>query len=137
MRAREAQLARLTTRSTAADAAAAWHRAALRARVKIGAVLRQALAQTGIDPAMVAMLRISDEAAQELAVTADRPEPPAAAPTPLAGDRQPDGSAAQFETRIDELVRRYRDGQGIDFAGTSVAEALAWCLGRLASSFTP
>jgi hypothetical protein len=135
-RAREAQLARLTTRSTTADDAAAWRSAALRARVKIGAVLRQALAQTGIDPARVAMLRISDEAAQELALIADRPEPPAGA-TPLTGDRLPDGSAALFETRIDELVRRYRDGQGIDFAGTSVAEALAWCLGRLASSFTP
>jgi hypothetical protein len=67
---------------------------------------------------------------------ADRPEPPAGA-TPLTGDRLLDGSAALFATRIDELVRRYRDRQGIDFAGASLAEALAWCLGRPASSLPP
>jgi hypothetical protein len=62
-RAREAELARLTTRATAADDAAAWRSAALRARVKIGTALRRALAQAGIDPAVVATLRIGDEAA--------------------------------------------------------------------------
>ncbi len=135
-RAREAQLARLAARSTAEGDAAAQHGAALRARVKLGAALREALAHSGIDPATVARLRISDEAAQELAVAVARAERPAAA-TPPAGDRQPDGAAAPFEARIDGLVRRYRDGQAIDFAGTSLAEALAWCLGRLARSRPP
>lgn len=135
-RAREAQLARLARRGRAADDAAAWHTAALRARVAIGAVLRQALAQLGIDPATVAMLRLSDEAAQELATAADRPEPDTAATTPLAGDLRSDASIQAFEARLDRLVQRYRDGEGIDLARTSLAEALAWCLGRL-GSFPP
>jgi hypothetical protein len=65
-------MARLAARSTAADGAAAWHIATLRARVKLDILLRQALVQLGIDPATV--LRIADEAAQELAVTADSVE---------------------------------------------------------------
>lgn len=130
-RAREAQLARLAVRATAAEDAAAGHIAMLRARVKIGTALRRALAQAGIDPATVAMLRVVDEAARELALLALRPEPPAAAATPPAGDRQPDGSAAPFDRRIAGLVRRYRHGQVIDFARVSLGEALAWCLANL------
>jgi hypothetical protein len=129
-RAREAQLARLAARATVADDAAAWHGAALRARVKVGAALRQALEQSGIDPATVAMLRICDEAARELAETPDRPEQHPAAP-PIAGDRRHDLSAAPLEARIDRLVRRYRDRPGIDLAQASLAEALAWSLARL------
>ena len=132
-RARETQLARLAARLTAADDTAAWRRTTLQARVKIGAALRQALAQSGIDPARVAMLRVSNEAAQELALTADLPERrAAAAPPPLAGDRRGKAAAAEaFAARIDGLVRRYRDGLDIDFArGPLLAEALAWCLAR-------
>jgi hypothetical protein len=67
-------MARLAARSTAADDTAAWHIATLRARVKVGMVLRQALVQLGIDPATLAMLQIDAESAQELAVTADSAE---------------------------------------------------------------
>jgi hypothetical protein len=135
-RAREAQMARLTRRLTADDAAADWGGAALRARVKIGAALRQALAPLGIDPATVAMLRVSDDAAQELAVTPDRPERRAAAATPPAGER-PHDARAVFEARIDRLARCYRDGLGIDFARSSLAEALAWCRARVENSSPP
>jgi len=136
-RGREAQMARLTARLTADDAAADWEGAALRARVKIGAALRQALAPLGIDPATVAMLRVSDEAAQELAVTPDRPERRAAAATPPAGERPHDAARAAFEARIDRLARRYRDGLGIDFAQASLAEALAWSRARVENSSAP
>jgi hypothetical protein len=127
-------LARLAERSTAAEDAAAWPRTALQARVKIGMALRQALAQAGIDPAMVAMLRISDDAAQELAMTANRPDSPDAAATSIARERALDGSDAMFETRIDALSRHYRARQVIDFAQASLGEALAWCLAQLESS---
>ena len=83
-------MARLAARSTAADDAAAWHIATLRARVKVGMVLRQALVQLGIDPATVAMLRIADEAAQELAVTADGAEGLDAGALPPVADDQCD-----------------------------------------------
>ena len=131
-------MARLAARSTAADDAAAWHIATLRARVKLGMVLRQALVQLGIDPATVAMLQIADEAAQELAVTADGAEGlDAGAPPPVADDQCDDDSAAQFKARIDGSVQRYRDEPGIDFAQASLAEALAWCLARLENSSPP
>ena len=94
-------------RRTAGEDAAAGHTAMLRARVEIGTALRRVLAQAGIDPATLAMLRVVDEAARELALSPHRPEPPAAA-APPAGDQQPDGSAALFEMRIAGLVRRYR-----------------------------
>ena len=131
-------MARLAARSTAAEDAAAWRIATLRARVKLGIVLRQALVQLGVDSATVAMLRIADEAARELAVTADGAEgPDAAAPPPAADDPCDDDPAAAFEARIDTSVRGYRDEPGIDFAQASLAEALAWCLARLENSSPP
>ena len=131
-------MARLAARSTAADDAAAWHIATLRARVKVGMVLREALVQMGIDPAAVAMLQIADEAARELAETADGAEGlDAGAPPPVAYDQYDDDSAAQFEARIDGSVQRYRDEPGINFAQASLAEALAWCLARLENSSPP
>jgi hypothetical protein len=131
-------MARLAARSTAADDAAAWHIATPRARVKLGIVLRQALVQLGIDPAIVAMLRIADEAARELAVTADSVEGLDAGALPsVADDPCDNASAAAFEVRIDASVQRYRDEPGIDFAQTSLAEALAWCLARLENSSPP
>jgi hypothetical protein len=137
-RAREAQMARLAARSTAADDAAAWRIATLRARVKVGMVLREALAQLEIDPATVKMLQIADEATRELAETADSVEGlDAGALPPVADDQCDDDSAAAFEARIDGSVERYRDEPGIDFAQASLAEALAWCLARLENSSPP
>jgi hypothetical protein len=134
-RAREAQMARLAVRSTAADDAAAWRIATLRARVKLGTVLRQALVELGIDPATVKMLQIADEAARELAATPDGAEGlDAGAPPPVADDPCDDDSATAFEARIAGSVQRYRDEPGIDFAQASLAEALAWCLARLEKS---
>jgi hypothetical protein len=131
-------MARLAARSTAADDAAAWRIATLSARVKLGMVLRQALVQLGIDPATVAMLKIADEAAQELAVTADNSEGlDAGAPPPVADDPCDNASVATFQARIDESVQRYRDEPGIDFAQASLAEGLAWCLARLETSAPP
>jgi hypothetical protein len=133
-RSREAQLARLAARATAADDAATWRSAALEARAKVGAALRQALAQSGIDPQTVAMLRVSDEAAQELAAAADRPPQHDAAAPRRIGDRRPDLAAGAFAERLGRLVRRYRDGRGVDLARSSLAEALAWCLARQENS---
>jgi hypothetical protein len=137
-RAREAKMARLAARSTAADDAAAWRIATLRARVKVGMMVREALAQLEIDPATVAMLKIADEAARELAATPDGAEGlDAGAPPPVADDPCDDDSATAFEARIAGSVQRYRDEPGIDFAQASLAEALAWCLARLENSSSP
>ena len=131
-------MARLAARSTAADDAAAWRIATLRARVKLGMVLRRALVQLEIDPATVAMLQVADEAARELAVTVDGAGGlDAGAPPPVADDPCDDASVAAIEARIGGSVQRYRDEPGIDFAQASLAEALAWCLARLDHSPPP
>jgi hypothetical protein len=84
------------------------------------------------------MLQIADEAARELAETADSVEGlDAGALPPVADDQCDDDSAAAFEARIDGSVERYRDEPGIDFAQASLAEALAWCLARLENSPPP
>lgn len=122
-------MARLTAHATAADNAAAWHTLALEARTAIGTALRQALAELAIDPAAVPMLRVSDEAAQELRTAGDRPKTDAAAPA-LDGDQRHVAAAEAFAKRIEGLAQRYKDGQGIDFSQASLAEMLAWCLAR-------
>jgi hypothetical protein len=130
-RAREARLARIATQSTAPDTAALWHQTTLRARVKVGAALREALTKLAIDPAKVPMLGVADMAAQELA----NEDHATAGTVPLA-DGYDDGAADDagaetFGSSMSKLVRRYRDQYDIDFAQASLAEAFAWCVVRL------
>jgi len=146
-RIRERRLARLAARVTQGDTDAEWRRASLEARVAIGAVLRQSLTELGVDPARLAMLRVCDEAAAELAA-ASAPHPPAssprAPPSPRPrgarglpptrclspsrrGEGWGEGPAQTFDTRLGELVRRYRANPTIDFGRASLAQALAWC----------
>jgi hypothetical protein len=129
-RVREKQMSRLRAQMKAPDDAAAWRAAALRARVKVGAFLRQALAQLQIDPTRAAMLSVCEEAVRELALSADGPEP-SADPAVLTGERHCDAPAAALAARIDVLVRCHGEGEGIDFARASLAETLAWCAARL------
>jgi hypothetical protein len=128
-RGREARMARLTAHATAADSAAAWQTLALEARAAIGTALRQALSELAIDPAAVPMLRVSDEAAQELRIAGNGPKTDAAA-SALAGDQRHEAATEAFATRIEGLAQRYYDGQEIDFTHASLAEMLAWCLAR-------
>lgn len=122
-------MARLMAHATAADSAAAWHTLALEARTAIGTALRQALAELAIDPAVVPILRVSDEAAQELRIAGDGPKTDAAA-SALDGDQRHEAAAEAFATRIEGLEQHYNDGQEIDFTHASLAEMLAWCLAR-------
>jgi hypothetical protein len=104
-------------------------RATLEARAPVGAALRRALGQLGIDPARVAMLRVCDAAAAELAAPADArgaKTPPAA-----AEDAHAAAAPAQLAARLARLGQRYRDAPDIDFAHASLAEILAWCTARL------
>lgn len=136
-RVREEKLSRLKAQINAPDDAAAWRAATLRARVKVGALLREALAQFQIDPTSVAMLRVCDEAVRELALGGDGPEPSAGPPMPTGERHCDDPSAALLAARIDVLVRRYGEGEGIDFARATLVEALAWCAARLECPSSP
>jgi hypothetical protein len=123
-------MARVAAQKYAPDDAAVWRAAALRARVKIGVLLRQALEQLQIDPTSVAMLRVCDEAGRELALSADGPAP-CADPAVPAGERHNADPAAVLAARIAVLVGHYGDGEAIDFTKASLAETLAWCSARL------
>jgi hypothetical protein len=87
----------------------------LRARVKVGALPRQLLAQSGIDAAAVAVLPLCDEAEQQLATIADDPQMDAARVVG-AGDARGEGLAASLGTRLDRMARGYRGGHEIDLA---------------------
>jgi hypothetical protein len=130
-RAREARLGRIATQSTAADTAALWHQTTLRARVKVGAALREALAELAIDPAKVPMLSIADTAAQELTLMADHTMPYDILDAAAPGDEDGGVSADEFGSRIMKLAQRYREKPDIDFAQASLGEAFAWCVAHL------
>ncbi len=101
----------------------------LRAEAAIGAVIRDALARAGVNPAHAARLGLADEAAAELA----------ALPDMLASRRAASGRASDpdpFEARILALVRGFADGHPPDFAGASFAELFAWSLARSSSAPT-
>ena len=118
----------------------------LRARVAIGALVRDGLAQLGVDPARAHGLRLADEAASRLASLGETPEPRQAdligfpslrsaggARKQFAGGAAPgsDGSTERFTAKIAHVMGRYDDGREPDFAAASLAELFAWCLARL------
>lgn len=81
--------------------------ATLRARVKVGALPRQLLAQSGIDAAAVAVLPLCDEAEQQLATIADDPQMDAAR-VAGAGDACGEGLAASLCARLGRMAYGYR-----------------------------
>jgi len=72
------------------------------------------------------MLRLFEEAEQELARTAHYPKDDAAPEVP-AGEPRGGGLVTSLAGRLDTMVRRYRSEEGIDFALASLAEVLVWC----------
>jgi len=119
-RARRTRLARMTAQAGHAESAQASGRAALGAWAAVCTLVREQLAQAGVDPEQVGALRLT---------------PP---PNPLP-EGQPqeefvlsdgDGLASVFAGKIGQLAGRYEDGSKPDFANASLAELLAWCISR-------
>jgi hypothetical protein len=127
-------MARLETPAARADSAEILDRCALKARIKVRALVGDALARAGIDPARPGALRLGE--ATELSPAEGTPHPD---PLPASGEREPfevfaapddDGLARIFAAKISDIARRYEDGHEPDFANASLAELLAWCLAR-------
>ncbi len=104
----------------------------LRAKTAMGAIIRDALAQAGVDPARAPRLRLADEAALALAALPDPPVPPGAAAVPELGP-DPDPFAAKMLA----LAQRFADGGPPDFAAASFAELFAWSLARKSGAVVP
>ena len=119
-RARRTRLARMAAQAGCFDSAQATERASLVARAAACTLIREKLAQAGIDPEQVGALRLA----------------PPVSPL-LGGEAQDafvlsdgDGLAGVFADKIGQIARRYQDGSKPDFANASLAELLAWCISR-------
>jgi len=130
-------MARLEAPAERADSAEILGRCALRARIKVRALVGDALAQAASIPR-----------APTLCVWARRsnchppgpPLTPTVSPRAVAsGEREPsegfaafddDGSAGLFAAKMGDMARRYQDGSEPDVTKASLAELFAWCLAR-------
>jgi hypothetical protein len=119
-------LGRLATSAALADSAEDLDRCALKARAAVCALVGEALAEAGIDPACAPALRLAPhpdllpaigakEQIEELAASED------------------DGLAGKFAAKIGDIARRYEDGCKPDFGIASLAELFAWSLVRRGS----
>jgi len=129
-------MARLEAPAAYADSAEILDRCARRARIKVCALVGDALARAGIDPARAQALRLGEAAELPPAGAAPHPDP-----LPASGAREPsdgfaafddDGSAGLFAVKMGEMARRYQDGSEPDLTKASLAELFAWCLARSA-----
>lgn len=129
---REARLDGLVQRFTYVDEAERERRETLRTRVAVGAFLRWALEQLGVDPASAVNLRVADEAAAELTALGEPADPP-----PYQEQALPDREPGLDDDTV-RLVARYRDGtlSTPDPARASLAELFAWCIARLEDAAT-
>jgi hypothetical protein len=100
-----------------------------RAEVAIGAVIREALARNGVDPAGVARLALADEAAAALAEIPDTPElrstDQTATPPLKAQERV---GAGGFAAKIAAMTRAAAEAPPPDLKNASFAELFAWSL---------
>ncbi len=127
------RLTRVEARRAAADAESdtggARQRQLWRAEAAIGAMIRGALAQRGVDPAGVTRLALADDAAAALAEIPDTPElrcaDAAAAPPVGARDR---AIAEGLAAKITAMTRAASAAPPPDFANASFAELFAWSL---------
>ena len=114
-----------------ADRQATHQREGLRSRVRLCEAIRQGLIAMSFDPQLAVALRRGDEAALELAAIPDTEELRAADAAIVAADHHASGdeAAAQFLAKIEQMAKRYREGQHQpDFARASPAELLAFCV---------
>jgi hypothetical protein len=116
-RGRDTRLGRLAASAALADSAEGLDRCALRARAAVCALVGEALAEAGIDPARAPAMRL--------------------APHPASGVRDQfdefaasddDGLAGIFAAKIGDIARRYEDERKPDFGNASLAELFAWSL---------
>ena len=122
-RARDTRLTRVAASAARSDSPANADRLALEAWAAVAAVVRDGVAQAGIDPAGIRALHLLPDLGSDRSVQFEEP-----------GEEfvtsNSDGLAATFVDRLAGIVRAYEDGREPDFVNASLAELLAWCLWR-------
>ena len=131
-RARDTRMARLEAPAARADAAEILDRCALKARIKVRALVGDALAQAGIDPACAHALRVGEGTELGHAEVGPLPAGGARAQFEEFAVSDDDGLAGVFAAKMGDMARRYQDGSEPDLTKASLAELFAWCLARRA-----
>jgi hypothetical protein len=116
-------MARLAAPTAHSDPVKSGDRSALNTRTVVSALVGNALAQAGIDPALAPALRL-----------ARHRDPPQASDAREQCDgfavADDNSLAARFAAKIADMVQRYQDGCELDFGNASLAELFAWSLAR-------
>lgn len=119
-------MARLATTKIPRDLTALRHRALLRARAGICALLRRCFERPDAGRALAVALALGEAAAIELSAIPDGADLRRRDEAGLIGDH-PGGEEA-FAARINGMVLQYRNGREVDPANASPAELLGACL---------
>jgi hypothetical protein len=121
----DGRLTRLAAERTRFDSTKGHDRCTLRAWNTVCDLVRNGLAEAGIDPDSATALQLGGIAAHmtDEFLEARRLEEELA----VGGD---DGLAGIFTAKIRDIARRFRDGREPDFASASLAELFAWCVAR-------
>jgi hypothetical protein len=102
-----------------------------RAEASIGAVIRIALANAGVDAAQATRLCLAEEAAAALGALTDTPESQRAdgnSPAPAVAQERARGDA--FKPKILALAQGFAGAPPPDFTKASFAELFAWSLAQ-------
>ncbi len=126
-RVRDGRLARLAAERTRFDSTTGLDRCTPRAWNRVCDLVRDGLAQAGVDPERATAVQLGGMAAHMTDI-ADKPELPRPEEELPAGDD--DGLAGIFRVKIGDIARRFRNGHEPDFASASLAELFAWCVAR-------
>ena len=126
-RVRDARVARLAAERTRFDSTKGLDNFTLRAWSRVCDLVRDGLAQAGIDPESATALQLGRMAAWMTNI-AETPELRRLEEELAIGDH--DGLADIFAVKIRDIARRFRDGHEPDFTSASLAELFAWCVAR-------
>jgi hypothetical protein len=128
----DARLARVAKTKPPRDLSTLRHRALLRARAEVSALLRQCFGRPAADSALAGALALGEAAAVELAAIPDGADLRRRDDVGLSRDH-PEVAEA-FAVRIQAIARQYSQGRKVDAATASPAELLgAYLMGGAGS----
>ena len=129
----DARLARVAKTKPPRDLSTLRHRALLRARAAVSALLRQCFGRPAADSALAGALALGEAAAVELAAIPDGADLRRRDDVGLSRDH-PEVAEA-FAVRIQAIARQYSQGRKVDAATASPAELLgAYLMGGAGSN---
>lgn len=115
------------------EAEAVRHRGLLRARVKVGAIIRARLESCRLDPACATQLRLIDEAEAALSAVPDTSElqqMDAESEALLFPQRDVQAAVEALSAKMAAMAGRCSRTENPEFASASLAELFLWSIGH-------